>query len=120
MNETPIPLNQLIGYILIGIGLAFDFIGTIGLVRLPDIYNRLQAATKCVTLGTASLLIGVAVYSGFNALAVKAVLCAVFIFLTSPVGAHAIARGAFIYGVRLWSKSVVDAYRKDRNTGSNP
>jgi len=107
-------MNETIGHILIGIGLAFDLIGTIGLVRLPDIYNRLQAATKCVTLGTATLLIGAAVYSGVSALSVKAILCAIFILLTSPVSAHAIARGSHIFGVRLWEQSVGDAYEKDR------
>ena len=109
-------MNEAIGGILIGIGLAFDLIGAIGLVRLPDIYNRLQAATKCVTLGTATLLIGVAVYCGWSALSVKALLCAIFILLTSPVGAHAIARGAHIFGVRLWPGSVSDAYLKERES----
>jgi multicomponent Na+:H+ antiporter subunit G len=107
-------MNETIGSILIGIGLAFDFVGTVGLVRFPDMYNRLQAATKCVTLGTATLLIGAAVYVGLSALAVKAILCAAFIILTSPVGAHAIARGAHIAGVRLWEGSVGDAYQEER------
>ncbi|MBN1844774.1 MAG: Na+/H+ antiporter subunit G [Sedimentisphaerales bacterium] len=107
-------MNETLGMILIGIGLAFDLIGTVGLVRFPDMYNRLQAATKCVTLGTATLLIGVAVYSGVSALAAKALLGAVFILLTSPVGAHAIARGAHHSGVRLWEGSVQDAYQTER------
>lgn len=107
-------MNETIGAILIGIGLAFDFVGTVGLVRFPDMYNRLQAATKCVTLGTATLLIGAAVYTGLSALAAKAVLCAAFILLTSPVAAHAIARGAHIAGVRLWPGSTGDAYLHER------
>ena len=122
MNE-PIPLttNQIIGVILMSIGLAFDLFGIIGLVRLPDIYNRLQAATKCVTLGTATLLIGAAVFRGWSPLAVKAIICAVFVLLTSPVGAHAIARGAHIFGVKLSEISVADAYKEDRmKTGCNP
>ena len=45
-------MSEIIGLILLIIGITFDVIGCIGLVRLPDIYNRLQAATKCVTLGT--------------------------------------------------------------------
>ena len=108
-------MNETIGNILIGIGLAFGLIGTVGLVRFPDMYNRLQAATKCVTLGTATLLVGTAVYSGLTPLAVKAILCAAFILLTSPVGAHAIARGAHISGVKLWQGSVIDAYQEERD-----
>jgi len=107
-------MNETIGIILVCVGVAFDLIGTIGLVRLPDIYNRLQAATKCVTLGTVTLLVGVAVYEGLSALAVKALVCAAFVLLTSPVGAHALARGAHIFGVKLWENSVTDAYLKHR------
>jgi len=107
-------MSENIGILLIGIGLLFDLIGVIGLVRLPDIYNRLQAATKCVTLGTVAMLIGAAVYIGPSALSMKAVLCAAFVLLTSPVGAHAIARGAYISGVPLWHGSVCDKYGTDR------
>ena len=49
---------DIIGIIFIVVGLAFDFFGCLGLVRLPDVYNRLQAATKCVTLGTCSIMFG--------------------------------------------------------------
>jgi len=100
-------------YWLVGIGLAFDLFGCIGLVRLPDIYNRAQAATKCVTLGTCVILAGVAVM-GFGragaAMGIKAVLCAVFVLLTSPVAAHAVCRGSCISGVPLWGGSVENAF----------
>ncbi|MCK5271877.1 MAG: Na+/H+ antiporter subunit G [Sedimentisphaerales bacterium] len=112
-------MNEVIGIILISIGLVFDLVGAIGLIRLPDIYNRLQAATKCVTLGTVSLLVGAGVYTGLSHLGMKALLCAWFILLTSPVGAHAIARGAHLFGVKLWEGSLSDAYKEYRKTGSN-
>jgi multicomponent Na+:H+ antiporter subunit G len=101
---------QIVGIVLMSVGLAFDLFGCIGLVRLPDVYNRLQAATKCVTLGTCLLLVGVCVYAADADTGIKAVLCAVFILLTSPVGAHALARGAHRGGVKLWEGSVQDAY----------
>ena len=103
-------MSDIIGYILITIGVLFDIFGCIGLVRFPDVYNRLQAATKCVTLGTILLLIGVAVVAGIDAIAAKALVCAVFILVTSPTAAHAIAKGAHISGVPLWENSVVDKY----------
>ena len=81
-------MNETIGYILITVGVFFDVLGCIGLVRLPDVYNRLQAATKCVTLGTCMILIGVLVITGFNALGVKALICMLFVLLTSPTSAH--------------------------------
>ena len=104
--------NELIGTVLIGIGIAFDLFGTLGLVRLPDVYNRLQAATKCVTLGTCFILVGAGVTGG-GELLVKSLICVAFVLLTSPVGAHALARGAHRAGVKLWEKSVVDKYAED-------
>jgi len=106
-------MSEIIGYILIIIGIFFDISGCIGLVRLPDVYNRLQASTKCVTLGTILLLIGVALISDLAALNAKAIICAVFILITSPTAAHAIAKGAYASGVKLWEKSVVDKYGED-------
>ena len=107
-------MSDIIGYILIIVGVLFNIFGCIGLVRLPDVYNRLQAATKCVTLGTALLLFGVAVISGVSATAAKAMICAVFILITSPTAAHAIAKGAYASGVRLWENSVVDKYAEKK------
>jgi len=98
------------GYILVTIGILFDIFGCIGLVRFPDVYNRLQASTKCVTLGTILLLVGVALVSGLGPISAKAIICAVFILITSPTAAHAIAKGAYASGVRLWENSVVDKY----------
>jgi len=85
-------------------------------VRFPDVYNRLQASTKCVTLGTVLLLIGVAVHSGVGPVAAKALICAVFILITAPTAAHAIAKGSYAAGVSLWENSVVDKYQ-ERATG---
>jgi len=102
--------------VLVSVGLAFDLLGCIGLVRLPDVYNRAQASTKCVTLGTCLILVGVAVQFGASALGMKALLCMLFVLFTSPVGAHAIVRGAYRSGVKMWEGSVVDAYRDARAT----
>jgi len=104
---------ETIAYWLIGIGLVFDVFGCIGLVRLPDVYNRAQAATKCVTLGTCLILAGVffvALSGGSGSMAVKAALCGAFVLLTSPVAAHAVCRGAYLSGVHLWEGSVEDAF----------
>ncbi|NQT06078.1 MAG: Na+/H+ antiporter subunit G [Candidatus Omnitrophica bacterium] len=106
-------MSNIIGIIFIAIGLVFDFFGCLGLVRLPDVYNRLQASTKCVTLGTCSILFGTFLIVGVSATGVKALICATFLLLTAPVSAHALARGAHKSGVRLWEKSVVDKYQED-------
>ncbi len=107
-------MNETLGIIIIAIGVLFNALGCIGLVRLPDVYNRLQAATKCVTLGTCGIMFGIFIYSGFTSLGIKALVAIPLIFLTSPTAAHALARGAHLFGVKLWKKSVVDKYREDK------
>ena len=107
-------MSNTFGLIFIIVGLAFDLFGCLGLVRLPDVYNRLQAATKCVTMGTCSILFGSFLIVGFTAAGMKALLCIVFLMLTAPVAAHAIARGAHRSGIPLCSGSVVDRYAEDR------
>ena len=103
-----------IGLVFIAIGLGFDFFGCLGLVRLPDVYNRLQAATKSVTLGTCSILFGTFLIVGFTAAGFKSLLCILFLLLTAPVAAHAVARGAHRAGVKLWEGSVIDRYSEDK------
>jgi multicomponent Na+:H+ antiporter subunit G len=108
-------MNDMIALIFIIVGITFDLFGCIGLIRLPDLYNRLQASTKCVTLGTCGILMGVLIKLGFTAGGVKALLCIFFLLLTSPVAAHALARGAHRSGVKLWEKSVCDKYAEDKH-----
>ena len=103
-------MNDTIGIVLMSIGVLFDLFGCIGLVRLPDVYNRLQAATKCVTLGTCMILIGLFFIMGIGSAGIRALLCVMFILFTSPVAAHALARAAHRSGIRLWEGSVMDKY----------
>ncbi|MCX7957238.1 MAG: monovalent cation/H(+) antiporter subunit G [Endomicrobia bacterium] len=106
-------MNEIIGFILIAIGIVADLIGCIGLVRFPDIYTRLQASTKCVTLGTCGIFFGVFVIYGFTSLGLKSLLVVVFVFLTSPVSSHALARAAYKSSVKLCDKSVCDELKSD-------
>jgi len=105
--------REIIGMVFILLGIMFDFFGVLGLVRLPDVYNRLQAATKCVTFGSAGILFGVFIIQGFNNFGFKVILGIVFIFLTSPVSAHAISRAAHRSKIPLAKESVVDQYQED-------
>ena len=107
-------MNDIVGLVFVSLGLAFNIFGCLGLVRLPDVYNRLQASTKCVTLGTCSILFGTFIIAGFTASGMKALLCIIFLILTSPVAAHAIARGAHRSGIKLWEGSVIDRYAEDK------
>jgi multicomponent Na+:H+ antiporter subunit G len=105
--------NFALAFIIIGV--TFDLLGCLGLIRLPDIYNRLQAATKSVTLGTCAILFGVAFEFGIvSSGGIKALICILFVMFTSPTAAHALARGSHIRGFKLWEGSVVDKLKKDR------
>jgi len=106
-------MNEIIGFIFLVIGITFDFFGCLGLIRFPDVYNRLHSSIKCVTLGTSSILFGLFLYKGFSPAGIKALFCIVFLLLTAPVSAHVLARCAHKSGVRLWEKSVCDKYSED-------
>jgi multicomponent Na+:H+ antiporter subunit G len=112
-------MHELIALVFIVIGITFDLFGCIGLIRMPDVYNRLQVATKCVTLGTCGILMGVLIKSGFTAAGVKALLCIAFLLLTAPVSAHALARAAHRSGIKLWGKSVCDKYAQDQGSSKS-
>ncbi len=94
-------------------GILFNIFGCLGLVRLPDVYNRLQSATKCVTLGTCSILLGVLVWFGFVNIGVKALVAIPLLFFTSTVAAHALAKGSYRFGIKLGRKSVHDDYEAE-------
>jgi multicomponent Na+:H+ antiporter subunit G len=104
-------MNNMVSTILISIGVLFNLFGCIGLIRLPDVYNRLQSATKCVTLGTCSILLGVLVHYGFIDTGVKALVAIPLLFFSATVAAHALVRGAYKAGIKLGDKSIKDDYK---------
>jgi len=83
---------------LIG-GLFFLFVGTVGLLRLPDVYNRLHATTKCDTLGAGLVLLSLALQSSL-AVGIRLFLLIIFILVTNPTAAHVIARAAYKCDIR--------------------
>ena len=102
----------MITIILICIGVLFNIFGCIGLIRLPDVYNRLQSATKCVTLGCCSSLLAVIFHYGLNDAGFKALIAIPILFFSSTVAAHALIRGAYHFGTKLYDKSVKDDYKE--------
>jgi multicomponent Na+:H+ antiporter subunit G len=87
------------------------FVAGLGVVRLPDLFTRMQAATKAATLGAVCLLAGVAVHFADAGVTARALLVILFLALTAPVAAQRIARAAYSVGVRLWDRSVADELR---------
>ncbi len=97
-----------LGYVFIVIGAIFLFLGGLGIVRLPDIYSRLQAGTKASTLGAMSLILGVGFLN--PAWLVKSLIIIVFIALSNPISSHALARGSYRHKIKPWTKEDIDAY----------
>jgi multicomponent Na+:H+ antiporter subunit G len=98
---------SLLGDLLIIIGATFCFLGALGLLRMPDVYNRIQAGTKAVTLGTLAFLTGIAL---LHPEWWSKLLCiAAFILFTNPVGASTIARALYLAGVRPWQSRPADS-----------
>ncbi|MCD6383186.1 MAG: monovalent cation/H(+) antiporter subunit G [Thermoplasmata archaeon] len=95
-----------IGYFLLTVGGVFFFLGALGLFRMPDVYNRMQASTKTTTLGLVSFVIGVGFIEPLWL--VKCFIIAMFILITSPIGASALARASYRSGVKLTDKTVID------------
>ena len=102
-----------LGLVIISVGVLFDLLGCIGIVRFPDVYNRLQAGTKCVTLGVCLILIGAIIVAETAPMRLKALLCVACILITSPTAAHALARAARRSGIELWERSVVDQFERE-------
>lgn len=91
-----------VGDLFMIVGASFAFLGALGLLRMPDAYNRLQAGAKTATLGALSFLIGVAlVEPGWWPM----IVCIIgFVLFTNPVGASTVSRAIYVSGVRPWLK----------------
>lgn len=90
-------IMNMLGVAFLVMGGAFLFLGALGLVRMPDVYNRIQAGTKATTLGSLAILIGVGLLN--PSWTPKLLIIAGFILLTSPVGSSTLARAARVAGL---------------------
>ncbi|MBK9749521.1 MAG: monovalent cation/H(+) antiporter subunit G [Chloroflexi bacterium] len=90
---------EILGLIILWIGIGFSAIGILGLLRLPDMYTRLHASGKVSTVGLIALLLGAALLMPSTLL--KVVALALFAMLTLPVSTHAIALAGYRSGVRM-------------------
>jgi multicomponent Na+:H+ antiporter subunit G len=112
-------MREIITSSLILFGAFFMLLAAVGIVRLPDLFMRMHAATKSGTLGVSGMILAVAVHFGDLGIAMRSALIIVFIFMTAPVAAHFIARAAYIIEVPLWENTVTDELRGkyDHETG---
>jgi multicomponent Na+:H+ antiporter subunit G len=99
--------------IIYGLGLFFNFAAVVGLLRMPDLYCRLHSSAKNTTLGAALIIGGLALrelqLGQFPAVA-KILFIGLLMLIVTPIGSHALARAAYLFGVPLWEGTVVDQY----------
>ena len=105
--------------ILLAAGFIFALAGTKGLLQMPDAFCRMQASTCITTLGVLGVMAGGALYAffvmGSVATGVKILLIGLLIITINPVGAHAIAKGAYRSGIRPDKEMEIDDYGRDLN-----
>ncbi len=89
-------------------GAIFMLAGSLGVLRMPDLFLRMSASTKAATLGTSSLLIAVAVHFAEIGVTTRALATIVFLMLTAPIAAHMLGRAGYFVGVKLADATVVD------------
>ncbi len=99
-----------LGLAVIGLGLSLS--GAVGILRMPDLYTRIQCSSKNVTMGTLPLLLAVVVDKGVvSTYGSRALLVAILVLVINPMAAHALTRAAYRTGVPMWPGSVVDQAR---------
>ena len=92
-------------------GAAFALLAALGVLRMPDVFTRMQASTKASTLGLGCLLVGAALQLEDVASLIRLASIGAFLLLTTPVAAHVIARAAYFADVPLWDGTVLDERR---------
>ncbi len=96
------------GVVLVFVGVFFLFLGALGIFRLPDLFNRLQAGTKATTLGVVSTTIGVGLIA--KGWLIFSLALAIFLLMTNPISSHALGRASYRAGVKPYKKTNPDLY----------
>lgn len=95
-------------------GLFFMFVGAMGVVRLPDAYNRIHAASICVTLGISAMLIAACFHLHAAPILTKSAITIVFIFVATPIGSHMLAKAAHDTSLPQWESTLSDEFAEDK------
>lgn len=94
--------------LLLLIGAFFMLVAALGIVRMPDLFLRMSATTKAVTLGAGCMLTAAAVYFRDSGITTRALAAILFLVTTAPVAAHMIGRAAYLSRVPLWKGTKLD------------
>lgn len=105
--------------LLVLAGSAFAAIAALGILRLPDVYNRMHSASKAGAVGAGMLLLSLALTSDSTPAALRALAAVAFILLTAPLAAHLLAKAAYSVGYKLGPESVLDEMPPPRPTNGS-
>ena len=106
-------MKELIVIALCCVGLFFTVSGAVGIIRMPDVYSRIQCSSKTVTMGALPVLVALVVAKGpVSAYGSRALLVAALLLIVNPAASHAIARAAYKSGVPMWRGAVRDEPRQ--------
>ena len=95
--------------VLACVGLGFSLSGAVGILRMPDLYCRIQCSSKTITMGAVPVLIALIVGEGFlSSYTSRALLTGFLLLLLNPASSHALARAAYKVGVPMWDGAVRD------------
>jgi len=123
IGSTPVvtvaQVRPLVVVALVAVGCFFLTVGTVGLLRLPNVYNRMHATSKPTTLGTATIFLAGFVHFGPGAGGLPSLVGILFLFLTVPTGAHMISRAAQRIGVPFLGSVVWPTERADEHPGDD-
>jgi len=96
-------------------GSAFALLAAVGVLRMPDVFTRMQASTKASTLGLGCLLVGAGLQLEDFGSFIRVTSIGAFVLLTTPVAGHVIARASYFADIPLWKGTVLDERRRDTN-----
>jgi multicomponent Na+:H+ antiporter subunit G len=109
-----------LGGVLLILGAIFTLLAAIGVIRLPDLYTRMHAASKAGAVGGGLVLVAVALISMDVAVSVRALIGVLFLLLTTPVAAHLLARASYLAGYRADQSTVRDDLKTRLEQNSGP
>lgn len=99
---------------LVAVGLGFSLSGAVGILRMPDLYNRIQCSSKTITMGAVPALVGLVAGEGIvSSYASRALIVGFLLLVVNPAASHALARAAYRAGVPMWRGAVRDEAADD-------
>jgi multicomponent Na+:H+ antiporter subunit G len=102
-------VTEIVVAVLAGLGLVFSLFGVLGVVRMPDVYTRVQYSTKTITMGALPALIALVIGEGaITPFGSRALIVAFLLMVVNPAASHALVRAAYKSGVPQWPGAVRD------------